>query len=76
MILVVHQPEYQPNVAWSILESKGMRGIFQKKSKIFNNLGKNVQNLEHILKKGSLMRATITGMKQQEYVLCHFESPL
>ena len=40
MILVVYQREYQPNVAGPILESKGMRGIFQKKGKIFENLGK------------------------------------
>ena len=30
----------------AILESKGMRAIFQKKGKIFENLGKNVQNLK------------------------------
>ena len=30
----------------SILESKDMRAIFQKKGKIFENLGKNVQNLQ------------------------------
>ena len=29
-----------------ILERKGMRVIFQKKDKIFENLGKNVQNLK------------------------------
>ena len=31
-----------------ILESKGMRAIFQKTGKIFENLGKNVQNLKII----------------------------
>ena len=29
-----------------ILESKGMHAIFQKKGKIFEYLGKNVQNLK------------------------------
>ena len=29
-----------------ILESKGMRAIFQKKGQIFEILGKNVQNLK------------------------------
>ena len=29
-----------------ILESKGKRAIFQKKGKIFGNLGKTVQNLK------------------------------
>ena len=59
-----------------ILESKGMRAIFQKKDKkrakkgkIFENLGKNVQKFENILKKGSLMCATIACMKQLEYAL-------
>ena len=41
------------HLAGPILESKGMRGIFQektgqksaKKGKIFENLGKNAQNL-------------------------------
>ena len=36
-------------LAGPILESKGMRAIFQKKDKkgkIFENLGKNVQNLK------------------------------
>ena len=32
-----------------ILESKGMRAIFQKKGKIFENLGKYVQNLKIFL---------------------------
>ena len=32
--------------AGPIPESKGMRAIFQKKGKIFKNLGKNVQNLK------------------------------
>ena len=53
MILVVHQREYQPNVAGPILGSKGMHGIFQKKGKIFENLGKNVQNLKIFLKKAA-----------------------
>ena len=37
------------NLSGPILESKGMRSIFQKKGKkgkIFENLGKNVQNLK------------------------------
>ena len=34
-----------------ILESRGMHTIFQKKGKIFENLGKNVQNLKIFLKK-------------------------
>ena len=29
-----------------ILESKGMRAVFQKKGKILESLGKNVQNLK------------------------------
>ena len=29
-----------------VLERRGMRVIFQKKDKIFENLGKNVQNLK------------------------------
>ena len=35
-------------LSWLILESKGMHSTFQKKGKkgkIFENLGKNVQNL-------------------------------
>ena len=32
--------------AGTILESKGMRAIFQKKGKMFENLSKNVQNLK------------------------------
>ena len=32
-----------------ILESKGMRAIFQKKGKMFENLGKYVQNLKIFL---------------------------
>ena len=56
-----------------------MHAIFQikaKKGKIFKNLGKNVQNFglrcmkfENILKKGSLMHATIACMKLLEYAL-------
>ena len=34
------------NMTGSILESKGMRAIFQKKGKIFENWGKNVQHLK------------------------------
>ena len=63
-------------LAGPILESKGMRAIFQKKDKkrakkgkIFENLGKNVQKFENILEKGSLMCATIACMKQLEYAL-------
>ena len=64
-----------------ILESEGMRVIFQKKGrkgqkkgkkkKIFKNLDKNVEKNENILKKGSLIRATIARMKKLEYALIH-----
>ena len=51
----------------------GMRAIFQKKGrkrgekkgKIFEKCAKS----ENILKNGSLMRATISSMKQLEYAL-------
>ena len=33
-------------IAGLILESKSMHVIFQKKGKIFENLGKNVRNLK------------------------------
>ena len=50
-----------------------MRTIFsekgQKNGKIFENLGKNVQHLENIFKKGSLMSATTASMKQLKYAL-------
>ena len=52
-----------------ILESKGICAIFQKKGKIFENLGKNVKKLKIFWKKGSLMHATIACMKQLEYAL-------
>lgn len=39
-------------VTGPILESNGMRAIFQKKSEIFENLGKKVQSLKIFLKKG------------------------
>ena len=52
-----------------ILESKSMRAIFQKKGKIFENLGKKCTKSENILKKCSLMRATIAHIKQLEYAL-------
>ena len=32
-------------------KSKGMRSIFQKTGKIFENIGKNVQNLKMFLKR-------------------------
>ena len=37
----------------SILESKGRHAIFQKKDKIFENLGKNVQNLKIFRKRAA-----------------------
>ena len=52
-----------------ILESKGMCAIFQKKAKkdkISGHLGKNVKKTGNILKKGSIVRATIALL---EYVL-------
>ena len=55
-----------------ILESKGMRAIFQKKGKKGQNIwkfGQKCTKFENILKKGSLMRATIVCMKQVEYAL-------
>ena len=68
-----------------ILESKGMCAIFQKKEgqkgkkvKIFQNLSKNVQNLQIFWKREtSFMCVTIACMKQLEYALAiviwHFE---
>ena len=46
-----------------------MRAIFQKKDKKGQNIWKFGQKFENILKKGSLMCATITFMKQLEYTL-------
>ena len=46
--------------------------FFRKRAKKGQNIwkfGQNVQNLKNILKKGSLMCATITSMKQLEYAL-------
>ena len=43
--------------------------MYLKKKNVFGNLGKNVQKFENIFKKGSLMRVTITCMKQIEYAL-------
>ena len=40
-----------------------------KKGEIFENLGKNVQNLKIFKKKGSLVHATVTHMKQLEYAV-------
>ena len=40
-----------------------------KKDKIFENLGKIVQNLKISFRKGRLMRAIIACMKQLEYAL-------
>ena len=56
----------------SILESKGMRAIIQKKGKKGQNIWKFGQKCiknENILKKGSLVQVTIPCMKQLEYVL-------
>ena len=46
-----------------------MRAIFQKKDKKGQNIWKFGQKFENILKKGSLMCATIAFMKQLEYTL-------
>ena len=62
-------------LAGPILESKGMRAIFQKKGKKGQEIwkfGQKCTKLENILKKGSLMRATIAHMKQLEYALFRF----
>ena len=63
-----------------ILERKGMHAIFQKKGKKKGKKGQNIwkfgQNctqFENILKKASLMRATITCIKQLEYALATWE---
>ena len=60
---------------WLILESKDMHVIFQKKGKK-GKKGKNIwkfwqkcTTFENILKKGSLMHASIAHIKQLEYVL-------
>ena len=48
--MVIKQKMQQQSLnAEPILESKGMRAIFQKKGKIFENLGKYVQNLKIFL---------------------------
>ena len=57
---------------------KGMHAIFQKKGKKGQNIwkfGQECTKIENILKKGSLMCATIARMKQLEYVL-NIESAL
>ena len=63
-------------MAGPILESKGMRAIFQKKKKTKKQKRPNIwkfeqkcTKFENILKKGSLMRVTIARMKQLEYAL-------
>ena len=40
-----------------------------KKGRIFENLGKIVQNLKFFFRKGRLMRAIIACMKRLEYAL-------
>ena len=55
-----------------ILESKGMLAIFQKKGKKGQNIwkfGQKCTTFDNILKKGSLMRATIACMKLLEHTL-------
>ena len=59
-----------------ILEGKGMCAIFQKKGKKKCKKGRNIRKFRHkctkfenILKKSSLMRATIACMKQLKYAL-------
>ena len=55
-----------------ILESKGMLAIFQKKGKKGENIrkfGQNCTTFDNILKKGSLMLATIACMKLLEHAL-------
>ena len=58
-----------------IVESKSMHAIFQKKGqqkgKLIESLRKNAQNFETILQKGSLLRATVTCMKQLEHALIY-----
>ena len=58
------------------LESKGLHAIFQKKRQIKGKKGQNIwkfgqkcAKFKNILKKGSLMGATIACMKQLEYAL-------
>ena len=63
--------------AGPILESTGVHAFFQKKGKKGQNISKFVQKctkFENILKKGCLMRVTITCMKQPEYVPCTVNS--
>ena len=51
---------------------KGMHAIFQKKGEKGENIwkfGQKYTRIEHILKKGSLMCATIAHMKKLEYTL-------
>ena len=55
-----------------ILESKGMQGVFQKKVKKGQNiwkLGCKFKKCDKILKKDSLICATIAYTKQLEYAL-------
>ena len=55
-----------------ILESKGPRAIFQKKGGKGQNSWKfwpKCTQFENVLKKGSLMHATIACLKQLEYAL-------
>ena len=59
-----------------ILESKDMCVIFHKEGKKRQNIwkfGQNCTKFENILKKGSLMHATITRLKQLQYALRTFE---
>ena len=60
-----------------ILDSKGMRAIFQKRGKKRQNIwkfGQQCTKFENILKKGTLVHATIACMKQQEYALQQMDS--
>ena len=59
-------------LAGPILESKGIRAIFQKKDKKGQNIwkfGQKCTKFENILKKDSLVRVIIVRMKQLEYAL-------
>ena len=63
---------FKSDLPGPVLESKGMGAIFQKKGKKGQNILKFWQKctkLQNILKKGSLMRATIAHMKQLELAL-------
>ena len=53
-----------------ILESKGLRAAFQRKGQKrakYLKIWAKMSKFENILKKGSLVRATIACMKQLEY---------